>query len=127
MIIVLYGPPRPTPVSKNVRKKLFLAKHIVSALLTQKLQKSGTHSPAPVHQIVHECHGSGVCLPTVTQGNMTYILFSYISESFKNLNSTLSAKGQKDLFRNWSHLPQRALNLKSCVLPIFLQEPLKHL
>ena len=26
-----------------------------------------------------------------------------------------------------AHLPQRALNLKSCLLPIFLQEPLKHL
>ena len=26
-----------------------------------------------------------------------------------------------------AHLPQRALNLKSCVLPIFLQEPLKHI
>ena len=28
---------------------------------------------------------------------------------------------------NRAHFPQRALNLKSCVLPIFLQEPLKHL
>ena len=26
-----------------------------------------------------------------------------------------------------AHFPQRGLNLKSCVLPIFLQEPLKHL
>ena len=26
-----------------------------------------------------------------------------------------------------THLPQRALNLKSCVLPIFLQDSLKHL
>ena len=28
---------------------------------------------------------------------------------------------------NYTHLPKRALNLKSCILPIFLQEPLKHL
>ena len=27
----------------------------------------------------------------------------------------------------WAHFPQRGLNLKSCVLPISLQEPLKHL
>ena len=27
----------------------------------------------------------------------------------------------------WTHFPQRGLNLKSCVLPISLQEPLKHL
>ena len=30
-------------------------------------------------------------------------------------------------FDSLAHLPQRALNLKSCVLPIFLKEPLKHL
>ena len=29
--------------------------------------------------------------------------------------------------RNCTHFPQRGLNLKSCVLPISLQEPLKHL
>ena len=33
--------------------------------------------------------------------------------------------------KNWNfintHFPQRGLNLKSCVLPISLQEPLKHL
>ena len=32
-----------------------------------------------------------------------------------------------DLFHPLSHFPQRGLNLKSCVLPISLQEPLKHL
>ena len=35
--------------------------------------------------------------------------------------------GQGNNVLSATHFPQRGLNLKSCVLPISLQEPLKHL
>ena len=131
MIIVLYGPPRPTN-PKNVRKKLFLAKHIVSALLTQKLQKSGTHFPAPVHQIVHECHGSGVCLPTVTQGNMTYSTQLHLWK-LQEFEFNLIWKGAKRPFQKLvtppseSPQPQKlcTANFSSGTLKTLINRPLR--
>ena len=46
--------------------------------------------------------------------------------SYQLLKRSHSEQWLDTIVRSVTHLPQRALNLKSCVQPIFLQEPLKH-
>ena len=54
------------------------------------------------------------------ENNRICVFFIHVMEFQKRNNSW---------HRRYSltHFPQRGLNLKSCVLPISLQEPLKHL
>ena len=54
------------------------------------------------------------------------------SHAFNPFNRLLGSRcswGQTLIIsvHHYTHFPQRGLNLKSCVLPIFLREPLKHL
>ena len=49
------------------------------------------------------------------------------SSAALSLSAIFLIKVVRSFTRSTAHFPQRGLNLKSCVLPISLQEPLKHL